>query len=403
MPKTLKIIGGLSTVYKAIKNVLMVNNYYLIGGGEHTVFENEVNLLKKNGYNVVKYTRSNEEINKNIILKILLPITMVWSIKTYFDIKKIIKKENIDIIHCHNTFPIISPSVYYAAKKEKKAVVQTIHNFRFLCPNGVFFCNNSICEACNKNRNFKMALKNKCYRNSRIQTLAVIIMLKFNRLIGTYNKINYIFLTEFNKEKFSNLINLESDNVFIKPNFVEQEKQYINSGEKNENKVIFVGRLEHNKGIDFLIENWNKVKDVELHIYGIGDLKETIEHCNNKMIKYFGFQSREIIFKDLSNSMGLIFPSILYEGFPMTITESLSIGKPIICSNVGNHASIVTESKGGVLFEAGNFDSLIEAMKYLEKNYDELSKNAIEYYKKELSPQSNLERLIDIYEHAKKF
>lgn len=388
-----------------IKNILMVHNYYLIGGGEHSVFENEVNLLRESGYNVVEYTRNNEELNKKMLKKFFLPITMLWSLKTYFDVKKIIKKEKIDIVHCHNTFPIISPSVYYAAKKENKVVVQTIHNFRFLCPNGLFFCNDHICEECNENHNFKMALRNKCYRSSKIQTLAVIFMLKFNRLIGTYNKTNYIFLTEFNKEKFSNLIDLKSNNIFIKPNFVQQKTQFINNCYVKERKLIFVGRLEHNKGIDFLVENWNKIKDIELHIYGNGVLKEKIldSEKNNRLIKYFGFQSHDVIFKDLSNSMGLIFPSILFEGFPMTITEALSIGIPIISSNIGNHASIVKKSQGGVLYEKGNFNSLIQAIDTLEKNHKKLSSNALKYYESELSPKSNLERLIYIYEHSKKF
>ncbi len=113
------------------KCILMVHNFYQIGGGEHTVFNNEVQLLKEYGHNVITYTRSNDELKNSFFKRILLPFTTLWSIKTYRDIKFILKHNDIDIVHCHNTFPLISPSIYYAANKCHVPVIQTIHNFRF--------------------------------------------------------------------------------------------------------------------------------------------------------------------------------------------------------------------------------------------------------------------------------
>ena len=147
------------------KKVLMVHNFYQIGGGEHTVYKNEVNMLRENGHEVVEYTRSNDELKQSKLKFLLLPFTTIWSIKTYREVKKIIKEQNIEIVHCHNTFPLISPSVYYAARKKKVPVVQTIHNFRFLCPGAIFYRDGRICEECREKQNFKSALKHKCYRN----------------------------------------------------------------------------------------------------------------------------------------------------------------------------------------------------------------------------------------------
>ena len=121
------------------KKILMVHNFYQIGGGEHTVFRNEVELLRENGHEVVEYTRSNDELKTSKLKLFLMPFTTTWSWKTYWEVQAIIKKEKIDIVHCHNTFPLISPSVYYAACNLKIPVVQTIHNFRLLCPNGALF------------------------------------------------------------------------------------------------------------------------------------------------------------------------------------------------------------------------------------------------------------------------
>jgi len=386
------------------KNILMVHNYYLIGGGEHTVFEAECKLLEKNGHNVIRYTRDNKEL-KNIFKKIFLPITSIFSLKTYREVKKIIKENNIDIVHCHNTFPLVSPSVYYAARKSKKPVIQTIHNFRFLCPNGVFFKDGKICEECLKRNDFKQAIKNKCYRNSKLQTQVVINMLRFHRKHNTYKKISYIFLTEFNKRKFCKLINIDSDQVFIKPNFVDGsiKKYRTNIDEKNKT-FIYIGRLDETKGIKELLKLWKTVpKEYSLHIYGDGDCKNIVEEATieNKNIKYFGFQKKETIYKDLSKSIGLLFTSLLYEGFPMVITEALGLGKPILCSNIGNGASITSASSAGVLFDVKDTKSFKKAFNDIVQNNEKYSKKAIEYFDKYLNEKSNYKLLEEIYEKAR--
>lgn len=384
------------------KNVLMVHNFYQIGGGEHTVFNNEVELLKKNGHKVITYTRDNAEINNSLLKKLLLPFTTIWSFKTYREIKKIIKKENIDIVHCHNTFPLISPSVYYAARKMNIPVVQTIHNFRFICPKALFYKDSKICEECLINNNFKSAIKNNCYRDSKIQTIVVTNMLKIHRKLGTYKKINYIFLTEFNKSKFNKLIDINKDNIFIKPNFVEKKFDLKRPKELN-NVFVFMGRLDENKGIKFLVDTWKNIYDYELHIYGDGSYKDYVVNAtkSDKNIKYYGFQKQEVIFEDLINSYGLIMPSSWYEGFPMTIAEAYSLGIPVLSSDVGNHASIVSTARAGCLYKINDEESFKVKLEDIIDDNKKYSENAVKYYNDVLSPEKNYKELSDIYEKAK--
>lgn len=383
------------------KKVLMVHNFYQIGGGEHTVFKNEIDMLRENGHVVIEYTRSNVELKKSKLKMLFLPFTTIWSFKTYRDVRKIIKEQNIEIVHCHNTFPLISPSVYYASRREKVPIVQTIHNFRFLCPCGVFYRDGKICEECLKQKSFKPSLKHRCYRNSKIQTLIVVMMLKIHRKLGTYKKINYIFLTEFNKRKFNELININGSNVFVKPNFVN-EYQLVDK--KKDKKFIFASRLEESKGIKELLLKWrNMPDDYMLHIYGSGTLENFVrkECLNRKNIIFYGFKSHEIVFDDLKSAMGMIFPSLWYEGFPMIIAESMSIGCPVISTKIGNQGNLIEQSKGGVTFDFHSNESLKKAVDKCIIDNIELSKNARIFYKEVLEKRNNYIILNNIYENIK--
>lgn len=385
------------------KKILMVHNFYQIGGGEDSVFKNEIELLRENGHEVIEYTCNNDELKRSKLKLFLLPFTTIWSFKTYREVRKIIKEKNIEIVHCHNTFPLISPSIYYAARSKKIPVVQTIHNFRLLCPCGIFYRDGHICEECLERNSFKPALKHKCYRNSKIQTLVVSVMLSIHRKLGTYNKINYIFLTEFNKKKFDQLIDINGDNVFVKPNFVKDTMKIKAKSDINKT-FVFAGRLEENKGIKFLLGQWEKMSEkYKLHIYGVGPLekyvKERVQNSHN--ILYLGFCTRAEIFEDMSKSMAMIFPSLWYEGYPMTIADSMAIGCPVVSSNVGNAANIIRKSKGGMIYDSNKKDDFINVIETVIKNNDELRKNSSLYYSKILSRDKNYITQIGIYKKHK--
>lgn len=380
------------------ERVLMVHNFYQIGGGEHTVFENEKRLLKEHGHQLFTYTRDNAEIGDSLIKKAVLPLTTIFSFKTYREIIKIIESKKIDIVHCHNTFPLISPAVYYAARKCNVPVVQTIHNFRFLCPNGVMFRTGAVCDECLK-KNLFCALKHGCYRNSRLQTIVVMAMLLVHRAIGTYKKINYIFLTDFNKKIFLKKIKVDEDRLFVKPNFefIDGIEQII----QRNGSFVFVGRLEENKGILFLLENWNT--DDDLYIFGDGTLKSVVQlqSKENKNIHYMGFMPQDEIFSYLRKATALIFPSMWYEGFPMTIIEAMALGTPVVCAEIGNQGDIIKSTKGGCVYKLDDSNSFKRAIGSVKDNFEQLSRNAKNAYEKHYTPEANYKQLKAIYEALK--
>ncbi len=364
------------------ERVLIVHNYYQIPGGEDTVVNNEQNMLEENGHDVFVYTRHNDEIKeKGIIGKLLLPFETIYSLKTIRDIKKIVKEKKIDIVHIHNTFPLISPSIYSVSKKAGVKVVQTVHNFRLLCPAATFARDNKICEDC-VNKGLLNSIKHNCYRNSKLQTIIAASMLKFNRIIGSYKKVDaYIALTEFNKEKLSSLIPKEK--IFVKPNFCEKPSIPIVPIEERE-YFMFLGRLDKLKGIDLLVEAWKDIKYEELLVVGTGPeeeyLKSFIKENNMKNVKLVGFKKKDEAMKLLSKAKALIVPSKWYEGFPMSIVEGLCLGTLIIGSNIGNIDNLICDGCNGVKFNNScKVDLLIKIKKFINMDIN-LSREYIEKY-----------------------
>lgn len=348
--------------------ILQVHNRYQIPGGEDTVAENERRLLEAQGHRVVRYFRDNKEMKDfSLLRKLLLPVTTVFNPRTYREVRRLIRTEHIDIVHVHNTLNLISPSVYYAALAEGVPVVQTVHNFRLLCPGATFYRDGHICEDC-LHGGLGCAVKHSCYRGSRLQTLACVISTKIHRMTGIYGKLNYICLTEFNREKLLNLKQVRPERVYVKPNFVENDPEPILPEERRRNQMVFAGRLEKLKGVDVLLKSWKLLGEnaPQLILCGTGPLEDWCrdyirEHAVQN-VQMRGFTPNAEVRRLMAQSRALILPTRCYEGFPVSIVEAFSVGTPVLCSDLGNAGSIVTEGVTGRKFQPDSPEDLARAV-----------------------------------------
>ena len=379
------------------KKVLIVHNYYQIPGGEDTVVANEKRMLEEHGHKVILYSRNNGELKQiSMLQKFVLPITTIFNPRTYKEIKRIIKAENIDIVHVHNTLNLVSPAVYYAARAMKVPVVQTVHNFRLLCPAATFYRDGHICEDCVE-CGLWCSVKHKCYRESRVQTLACVLSTWFHRMTGIYGKIKYICLTEFNKKKLLNLKQIKTEKVFVKPNFVESKDGFVPE-EKRENQFVFAGRLDKLKGVDILFKAWKKMGDAapKLVVCGTGPMEEWCKlfvQQNKVNIEMKGFVPNTEARKLIANSKALVLPTQWYEGFPMSIVEAFSVGTPVVCSDLGNVGSIVEEGVTGCKFRSDSVDGLVLAVNRCHG----LHESTLREYQKKYTSENNYKTLVDIY------
>lgn len=382
------------------QNILIVHNYYQIPGGEDTVVANEKKMLEEHGHKVILYSRNNAELKEmSKLKKLTLPVTTVFNPRTYREIRKLIKEERIEIVHVHNTLNLISPAVYYAARSMHVPVVQTIHNFRLLCPGATFYRDGHICEDCVK-YGLKCAVKHSCYRGSKVQTLACVISTWFHRMTGIYGKINYICLTEFNKEKLLELKQIKPEKVFVKPNFVESVGEFVPE-EKREDQFVFAGRLDKLKGIAILFEAWKQMgtKAPKLVVCGTGPMENWCKQFiseNDVNIEMRGFVPNEEARKLIAVSRALVLPTQWYEGFPMSIVEAFSVGTPVVCSDLGNAGSVVVEGVTGCTFNPKSKKELINQVIRLKKNA-EIFKTTFKLYEERYTADVNYEILYNVY------
>lgn len=387
------------------KKVLIVHNYYQIPGGEDTVVANEKKMLEEHGHDVVLYSRNNSELNHmKKASKLLLPFSVIFNIRTYRDVKRIIKDNSIDIVHVHNTLNLISPSVYYAARSLDIPVVQTVHNFRFVCPAATFYRDGDICEDC-LSKGLGCAVSHRCYRGSRIQTLACVLSTKIHRMLGIYRKINYICLTKFTRDKLLNINKNRKNPVFIPDSFyIKPNFTYPNPvNHKKGDFFLFIGRIEKIKGIDLLIEAFSKLPEEKLIVAGTGTDLDRYKRlalaggCDN--IIFEGFVEREKLNNYLSEAKAVIVTSQWYETFGMIIAEAFSSHVPVITGDIGNIGGLVSDGVNGFKFTYDSPDDLVRAIEeFNSSDYMSLSDNAYAEYENRFTPEINYRTLMDIYD-----
>ncbi len=385
--------------------ILQIHNYYKIRGGECSVVGMEEALLRKNGHDIQQFVRDSQNINNmSINGKINSLINTPYNQKIYQDMIHTIKTDRPDVAHVHNVFPLISPSVYVALHDCDIPIVQTIHNYRFMCPNGQFFVNGNICEDC-QSIGFASAFKKKCFRNNRM--LSALYAISISRMWRTdiiqKHITKYIALNNFVAKKLM-VSGIPDSKIEICGNFIEP---LPNSFSNKQNYILFLGRLSHEKGISTLLRALSKLNDVNLKIAGTGpeegSLKKQAEkYCHNN-VNFLGHVSGEDKYKLIAEAQCMIVPSEWYENFPVSVMESLSLGTPVIASNIGGLPDMIKPNITGLLFKAGDPDNLAENIHSLLSHPDritEMSQQATTTAKRIFNPQQHLTQLIDIYQHA---
>ena len=386
--------------------ILLVHNYYQFPGGEEVVFEQEKRLLERAGHKVITYCRNNDEITTFTALeRLALLKRSIWAGNTEREFTQLLARENPDVVHAHNTFFMISPSIYSACKSRGIPVVQTLHNFRLLCPGVTFFRDGKVCEEC-VDQGLWRSVYHGCYRDSRLATSSVALGIALHRQWGTWDELvtSYITLSEFGRNKFI-AGGLPADKIVVKPNFVDGDPgEREGAGEY----ALFVGRLHKNKGVHILLDAWSRLPgEYELQIVGDGPEREALEaqvrQLNLSRVTFRGRLPRQDVIAALKNARFTVMPSTWYETFGMCIAESFACGTPVICSRLGAMAEIVADHRTGLHFNPGDPQDLADKVSWAWTHPEEtlqMARAARQEFESRFTPEKNYSQLMQIYEET---
>lgn len=378
--------------------VLVIHNYYQQSGGEDSVVAEEIALLERNDIAVELYAKHNDSIEH--MPRAQVALDTLWSRKSADEVSAVIKRFKPDVIHTHNTFPLISPSLYYAAANLNVPVVQTLHNFRLFCAQAMFMREGKVCEDCLGKLAWRGVLHG-CYRGSKIQSAAVVGMQGLHRMLGTYqHKVTrYIALNQFCSDKFIEA-GLPMARMAIKPNFIDLPL-FESSDTEQRHGGLFVGRLSKEKGLATLAEAATIYAQANIDVVGVGPEEQLL--ANHPNIQLIGWQVPAEIYAHMRGAAYLIMPSIWYENFPRTLVEAFACGLPVIASRLGAMAELINDGVTGLLFEPGNAKDLADKLQWADSHPEAMlimGKEARREYEAKYTSVINFEQLMAIYKDA---
>jgi glycosyltransferase involved in cell wall biosynthesis len=353
-------------------------------------------------------TVSNHDI-KNTWDKVATGISTIYSDSAKQQVRSQISQLRPDVVHVHNFFPLLSPSIYDACREYGLSIVQTLHNYRLACPKAMPFRDAKVCVDCFGQKVPWSSVVHGCYRNSRIQSSVIAAMNSWHRLRGTWQEQvdGYIVFTQFQKDKMLQA-GLPAEKFYIKPNFVFAPDSRNQNG-KDSDYLLFVGRLSEEKGVSVLIDAYVENNlSTPLKIVGDGPCDKKLQQqikntCSENFIEFLGFQDKPTVLALMQNARFLIFPSIWYEGFPLTIAEAFACGLPVLVSKLGSMVEIVEDGVTGLHFEAGNPKDMAAKIVWATTHPETMrtmGKNARQVYEAKYAPEANYQQLMAIYQQV---
>lgn len=385
--------------------VLLVHNYYQQPGGEDAVFKAEKLLLQQHGHEVDTFVASNHRL-LNLRQKIKAVTTAHYSNDAKNQLTERLLQFRPDIVHVHNHFPLITPAAYDACQALGIPVVQTLHNYRTICPGALLMRDGSVCETCVTKSAYRSVI-HACYRDSRMQTLVAAHAVTHHRKNKTWQtKVNrFIALTEFAKNKFA-ASGFPEHRIAVKPNFITSstgDMTDFSRNAKSPRRALFVGRLSKEKGVATLLASWRN-NSQPLDIVGDGPLAASVRANTNANIVFHGQQTTNRVRQFMAEAAFVIMPSEWFEGLPMVVIEAYAQATPVLASRIGGLAEIVNDGVTGLLFDPGNARDLAEKARWLLSNPDacrKMGENARHEFLEKYNAPRNYQRLLEIYRDAR--
>lgn len=364
--------------------------------GENLMVDAEMGLLTTAGHTVVPFVRDSDELAAGTGTRVRAGLGTVYAREAAIAFNKLCTVERPDVVHIHNVFPLISPYIIRIAKQRGIPVVQTVHNYRLTCVNGLHMRDGGRCDDCVGRRIPTPALVHGCYRGSRAQTVPMAASSVVHR--GTWRSVDrFLALTRFMEDRLVRG-GIRRQNIVIRPTWVPDRGHQPMEG----SSLLYVGRLDRPKGVALLLAAWDaggRDSGRTLQIAGDGPLRDEVQAFSRRdaSVQYLGRLGPADVGKSMRDCAAVVVPSVVYEGFPLTVAEAFGQARPVLVTGGGSAASVVSPSIGWV--SALDPIALAQTMNAVtQQDASDKGLAARRVYEEELSPKAALASLLKIYE-----
>ncbi|TDO69660.1 glycosyltransferase involved in cell wall biosynthesis [Kribbella sp. VKM Ac-2571] len=389
--------------------ILIVHNRYrsTAPSGENRVVDQESEALAAAGHSVRHFERHSDDIEDwPTLKKATLPGRVVWSRASRHDLAQELARHRPDVVHIHNTFPLLSPSVLYACRLAGVPAVITLHNYKLLCASGDFFRDGRVCHDC-AGGNPASGLLHRCYRGSAPATATTVLNTRGHRGSWRHLVSAYIFISESQRQLMSGM-DFDPERTFVKHNIVPYDGPV---GGTRQRQVTYVGRLDAAKGAPLLMKAWDAYRAIggddalRLVIAGGGPMLDEVSAwaAERPSVELRGLMSKPEVFTLIGESRAVVLPSEWEETFGLVVVEAMAVGVPPLASGHGSFPDLITDGVDGTLFEAGRPEALAKALGDVDSDpdrYAELGRQARKTYENHHQIDHNVEQLLDIYRFA---
>ena len=380
--------------------VCLVHNEYGALSGEEVVVNATADLLRERGHTVVPLMRSSAEIPRMRLGKVRAFLSGIYNPASRRAMRKILADQRPDVVHVHNVFPLISPSILPECKKASVPVVMTVHNYRLVCPTGLHMIGGTVCEKCRHGKEFWCAIKNCTGSFAKSLGYSIRNYVARKRRFFLDNVDVFVVLSEFQRQRFIQ-DGIDAARIAVVPNMVGVDNDGMPG--LNGEFVGYIGRVSPEKDVGSLMAAAAECENIPFKAAGSYQAMEHLPKQAPPNFEFLGHLDRKEVAAFYNSARMIVLPSVWFETFGIAIVDAMMHSKPVVCSRIGALPHIVDDGKTGLLFEPGNAEDMAEKIKYLWDRPDlchQMGEAARRKAEREYSRDKYYERLMGVYHKA---